>query len=101
VDLLHSHTLFLHDALPIWLSNIKLFMALGATIDFEAGTLKRAPVWMQKMSLEWAYRMFKEPKRLWKRYMIDDLPFLGLILKEKRSEEHTSELQSRENIVCR
>ncbi|NGM67251.1 WecB/TagA/CpsF family glycosyltransferase [Sphingobacterium sp. SGR-19] len=65
------------------LSNIKLFMALGATIDFEAGTLKRAPVWMQKMSLEWAYRLFKEPKRLWKRYMIDDLPFLGLILKEK------------------
>lgn len=65
------------------LSNIKLFMALGATIDFEAGTLKRAPVWMQKMSLEWAYRLFKEPKRLWKRYMIDDLPFLGLLLKEK------------------
>lgn len=65
------------------LSNIKLFMALGATIDFEAGTLKRAPIWMQKMSLEWAYRLFKEPKRLWKRYMIDDLPFLGLILKEK------------------
>jgi len=65
------------------LSNIKLLMALGATIDFEAGTLKRAPVWMQKMSLEWAYRLFKEPKRLWKRYMIDDLPFLGLLLKEK------------------
>lgn len=67
------------DRLP----NIKLFMALGATIDFEAGTLERAPVWMQKMSLEWAYRLYKEPKRLWKRYMVDDLPFFSLVLKEK------------------
>lgn len=63
--------------------DIRLFMALGATIDFEAGTLQRAPIWMQKMSLEWAYRLYKEPKRLWKRYMVDDLPFLSLILKEK------------------
>ncbi|HLT88885.1 MAG TPA: WecB/TagA/CpsF family glycosyltransferase [Sphingobacterium sp.] len=67
------------DRLP----NIKLFMALGATIDFEAGTLERAPIWMQKMSLEWAYRLYKEPKRLWKRYMVDDLPFFSLVLKEK------------------
>src|SRR5690606_1757307 len=67
------------DRLP----HVKLFMALGATIDFEAGVLQRAPIWMQKMSLEWAYRLYKEPKRLWKRYMVDDLPFFGLILKEK------------------
>lgn len=62
---------------------VNLFMALGATIDFEAGNIKRAPQWMQRMSLEWMYRMYKEPKRLWKRYMIDDFPFFGLILKEK------------------
>ncbi len=63
---------------------VKVFMALGATIDFEAGTLKRAPVLMQKLSLEWLYRMWKEPGRLWKRYMVDDLPFFTLIFKEKR-----------------
>lgn len=63
---------------------IKVFMALGATIDFEAGTLKRAPKWMQKISMEWLYRMCKEPGRLWKRYMVDDLPFFSLIFKEKR-----------------
>ncbi len=64
--------------------NVRVFMALGATIDFEAGTLKRAPIWMQKLSLEWLYRMWKEPARLWKRYMVDDLPFFTLIFKEKR-----------------
>ncbi|MFD2966741.1 WecB/TagA/CpsF family glycosyltransferase [Sphingobacterium bambusae] len=63
--------------------NIRLFMALGATIDFEAGNITRAPRWMQRLSLEWLYRMSKEPKRLWKRYMVDDLPFFGLILREK------------------
>jgi N-acetylglucosaminyldiphosphoundecaprenol N-acetyl-beta-D-mannosaminyltransferase len=56
--------------------NIRLFMALGATIDFEADSIKRAPEIFQKV--------LKEPKRLWKRYLIDDLPFFYLILKQKR-----------------
>ncbi|MFD1771562.1 WecB/TagA/CpsF family glycosyltransferase [Sphingobacterium suaedae] len=63
--------------------NIQVFMALGATIDFEAGTLQRAPRWVQKLSMEWLYRLLKEPRRLWKRYMVDDLPFFYLILKAK------------------
>lgn len=54
---------------------IDLFMALGATIDFEAGTLKRAPKLWQKIGLEWLYRCLKEPKRLFKRYFIDDMKF--------------------------
>jgi len=65
------------------LPNIDLFMALGATIDFEAGNIKRAPKIMQKLHLEWLYRLFKEPKRLWRRYLIDDIPFFFLILKQK------------------
>ena len=65
------------------LPGIKLFMALGATIDFEAGTLKRAPLWIQRLGLEWLYRLVKEPRRLWKRYILDDMPFFYLILKEK------------------
>lgn len=54
---------------------VKLFMALGATIDFEAGTLKRAPKAWQKSGLEWLYRFLKEPKRLFRRYFIDDMMF--------------------------
>ncbi|WP_035668036.1 WecB/TagA/CpsF family glycosyltransferase [Flavobacterium sp. 83] len=63
--------------------NIKLFMALGATIDFEAGRVKRAPKIFQKTGMEWLYRLLQEPKRLWKRYLIDDLPFFYFILKQK------------------
>lgn len=54
---------------------VDIFMALGATIDFEAGTLKRAPVFWQKMGMEWLYRCMKEPKRLFKRYFVDDMQF--------------------------
>ncbi len=64
-------------------SKIDIFMALGATIDFEAGNIQRAPMIFQKLSLEWLYRLLKEPKRLWKRYLIDDMPFFMMILKQK------------------
>ncbi|MEM7553173.1 MAG: WecB/TagA/CpsF family glycosyltransferase [Cyanobacteria bacterium P01_A01_bin.84] len=67
------------DRLP----NIKTFLAIGATIDFEAGNKTRAPKWMSQIGLEWLYRLFSEPKRLWKRYIVDDLPFLWLIVKQK------------------
>lgn len=65
------------------LSNIDIFMALGATLDFEAGNVKRAPLVFQKYYLEWLYRLMREPHRLWKRYLIDDLPFFFLIVKQK------------------
>lgn len=58
-----------------YMPQIDIFMALGATIDFEAGTLKRAPIFWQKIGMEWLYRCFKEPKRLFKRYFIDDMKF--------------------------
>lgn len=72
--------LFEHkDALP----NIKIHLAIGATIEFEAGNLKRAPKWMTKSGTEWVYRMFQEPKRLIRRYLLEDMPFFLLILKQK------------------
>ena len=58
-----------------FMPHVDLFMALGATIDFEAGTLKRAPKIWQKIGMEWLYRVLKEPKRLFKRYFIDDMQF--------------------------
>lgn len=65
------------------LSKIKLFLPLGATIDFEAGHIKRAPTPFQRLKLEWLYRMFKDPKRLVKRYLFDDLPFFYYLVKQK------------------
>lgn len=64
-------------------SNIKLFMPLGATIDFEAGNIRRAPTIFQKLALEWFYRMCVDPKRLIKRYLVDDLPFFYYIILQK------------------
>ncbi|WP_019505668.1 WecB/TagA/CpsF family glycosyltransferase [Pleurocapsa sp. PCC 7319] len=65
------------------LHKIKIFLAIGATIDFEAGTTKRAPKIMSEIGLEWLYRLFTEPNRLWKRYLVDSLPLLWLVSKQK------------------
>lgn len=56
----------------------------GATVDFLAGNIKRAPLWMSNHGLEWLYRFTREPKRLFKRYFIDDIKILGLIWKYRR-----------------
>ena len=56
---------------------------IGAVFDFFAGTYQRAPEWWQKHSLEWLYRLIKEPKRMWRRYLIGNPLFLWNILKEK------------------
>jgi len=61
---------------------VPISMGIGATFDFIAGKQKRAPEWMQKNGLEWFWRLLFEPKRLWKRYLIDDLLFLWLALKQ-------------------
>lgn len=65
------------------LTKIKIHLAIGATIDFEAGNIKRAPGIFQKLALEWMYRLIKEPKRLWRRYLVEDFPFFYLVLKQK------------------
>ena len=56
---------------------------IGAVFDFYAGTYKRAPLWWQNHSLEWLYRLIKEPKRMWRRYLIGNPLFLWYIFKEK------------------
>lgn len=55
---------------------------IGAVFDFYAGTSKRAPIWWQNHSLEWLYRLIKEPKRMWKRYLIGNPLFIWNIMKE-------------------
>jgi N-acetylglucosaminyldiphosphoundecaprenol N-acetyl-beta-D-mannosaminyltransferase len=67
------------DRLP----NVKVFLPIGATIDFEAGHVSRAPGWMSSAGLEWAYRLGCEPRRLWKRYLGDAVPFFWLVLRQR------------------
>ena len=57
---------------------------IGAVFDFFAGTVERAPIWWQRHGLEWLYRLLKEPKRMWRRYIIGNTLFLfNVIFREK------------------
>lgn len=60
----------------------------GATVDFLAGNMKRAPKWMSDHGLEWFYRFLQEPKRLFKRYFCDDLKIIKLIWKYRKRKIH-------------
>lgn len=55
---------------------------IGAVFDFFAGTVERAPIWWQEHGLEWLYRLMKEPKRMWRRYIIGNTLFLWNMVKE-------------------
>jgi N-acetylglucosaminyldiphosphoundecaprenol N-acetyl-beta-D-mannosaminyltransferase len=62
--------------------NVKVYMGVGATIDYEAEAVKRAPRWMAQNGLEWVYRMTTEPRRYWRRYA-RQLEFLWLVLLDR------------------
>ena len=57
---------------------------IGAVFDFYAGTVKRAPLWWQEHGLEWLYRLIKEPRRMWRRYVLGNVLFLYNIQRESR-----------------
>ena len=61
---------------------VDVWMALGATIDFEAGNVKRAPMIWRKLYMEWFYRFLQEPRRMYKRYFVDDPIFFWYFLKQ-------------------
>ena len=63
--------------------NAKVSVCAGATVDFLAGNVNRAPRWMSEHGLEWFYRFLQEPKRMFKRYFVDDVKIIGLIKKYK------------------
>lgn len=56
---------------------------IGAVFDFYAGTIRRAPRWMIKIGLEWFYRLIKEPRRMWQRYLIGNILFSVSLLQER------------------
>jgi N-acetylglucosaminyldiphosphoundecaprenol N-acetyl-beta-D-mannosaminyltransferase len=64
---------------------IPFAMGVGGTFDVAIGHVKRAPVWMQKSGLEWFYRFLQEPRRMFRRYFIEDMAFLRLFIKEALS----------------
>ncbi|MFC0169585.1 WecB/TagA/CpsF family glycosyltransferase [Pseudoduganella danionis] len=61
---------------------IPFAMGVGGTFDVVVGRVQRAPLWMQRNGLEWFYRFLQEPRRMFRRYFIDDMAFIGLFLKE-------------------
>lgn len=62
--------------------DVKVAAGIGAAFDFIAGAKRRAPKWMQRIGLEWFWRLIQEPRRLWKRYLIGNALFLWLVLRE-------------------
>ena len=61
---------------------IPFAMGVGGTFDVAIGRVKRAPRWMQRAGLEWFYRFLQEPRRMFRRYFIEDMAFVWLLLKE-------------------
>jgi N-acetylglucosaminyldiphosphoundecaprenol N-acetyl-beta-D-mannosaminyltransferase len=62
--------------------NATALIGVGAAFDFHAGTKPRAPVWMQRAGLEWVFRLMSEPRRLAHRYLIDNVLFIGHMLRQ-------------------
>jgi exopolysaccharide biosynthesis WecB/TagA/CpsF family protein len=63
--------------------NVRLFLPLGGTIDYEAGTFRRPPVWVTEAGLEWLYRLVKEPRQRWHRYIVHEPPVIPLLIRQK------------------
>lgn len=59
-----------------------VYLCVGAAIDFAAGSRSRAPAPLQRLGLEWLYRLFHEPRRLWQRYLVRDVAFLPIAAEE-------------------
>ena len=67
------------DQLPY----VKTYLPLGGTIDYEAESLRRPPAWITNAGLEWLYRLLREPRQRWHRYIVHQPPVLYLLLKQK------------------
>jgi N-acetylglucosaminyldiphosphoundecaprenol N-acetyl-beta-D-mannosaminyltransferase len=65
-------------------------LGVGASVDFIAGRVPRAPRWMSKAGLEWCYRLAREPRRLWRRYLVNDPKFLVILARDWRTRRNQS-----------
>jgi len=67
--------------------NVKYILGVGGFFDILSGSIKRAPLWMQNIGMEWFYRLIREPQRMWRRYLIGNVKFIKLVLLEKLRNE--------------
>ena len=67
-----------------------VLLGIGASLDFVAGVASRSPAWMSRMGLEWLYRLAKEPRRLWRRYLLRDPKFLAILLRTARAQRSSA-----------
>ena len=77
----------------LWVSNLVPDSAIsawgvGAFFDFLCSRVPRAPVWMRKLGLEWVYRLYLEPKRMWRRYIIGNFKFIFYVLNQIAHKKH-------------
>lgn len=63
--------------------NTPFIMGVGGSFDVVSGMTRRAPIWMQKNGLEWFYRVLQEPRRMWKRYLVTNTQFIGMVIRQK------------------
>ena len=74
---------FFLNKFKLQLKDVNFIMGVGGSFDVISGDIKRAPVFMQKIGLEWFYRFLQEPRRMWKRYLIGNIKFIFLVVKNK------------------
>jgi len=60
-------------------------IGVGASLDFLTGSVRRAPAWMSRAGLEWLYRLAREPRRLWRRYLVEDPAFIMIVGRSRRA----------------
>jgi len=82
----------------IWMAEITkripaVLLGVGAAFDYHAGTVQRAPRWMQKHGLEWVFRLCAEPRRLWRRYCVTNTLFFYYLLRERLLQSNASASQ--------
>jgi len=61
---------------------VPMLLGIGVSFELVGGIVRRAPRWMQRAGLEWLFRFYSEPQRLWKRYLVGNLKFCALIARE-------------------
>jgi N-acetylglucosaminyldiphosphoundecaprenol N-acetyl-beta-D-mannosaminyltransferase len=77
----------------VWIRNnrerldVPVCMGIGCVLDLLAGVVSRAPSWMQQSGLEWLFRLAQEPARLWRRYIVDDMPVLVWLVRQALGRE--------------
>lgn len=67
--------------------NVNIILCTGAAFDFQAGNVKRAPKFIRRIGMEWFYRFYKEPRRLFRRYFIEDMKFFKLFMVELKNQK--------------